>query len=168
MAIDPIITESYFKPITNAATGRVAFQVKADDGTTKTVECGSTGLRDLSGMFPAGAVTSGRVLVERAGNTVTWYFQAVNLPAGATAAHTILENNTLLSPFMPQYQSQVATMSNGTEIARLVVGAAGTVRIDYGEAGYTYTGVVTFTARNNGAGWPTTLPGVADGQPVAV
>lgn len=163
MAIDPIITESYFKPITNAATGRVAFEVKGVDGTTKTVENGDTGVRDLSGLFNAGKVTSGRVLVRRIGNVVTWTLVSLNLAGPVASVHDLI-GNTGLAGFMPDYLAAASLMQSEAEHARLITGT-NSLSIHYGMAGVNYVGVLTYVT---GKAWPTALPGVADGQPVSV
>lgn len=164
MAIDPILTESYFKPITDATTGRVAFEIQAGTGKT-TVECGNTGLRDLSGMFVTGKVTSGRVLVQRIGNTVTWYLVNLNLASGVTTVHNVIPGGGNLARMVPPYTATEALMQSEAEHARLVIGIGGSLDIHFGISGVNYTGVITYTTN---MAWPAALPGVADGQPVAV
>lgn len=166
MAIDPIVTESYFKPIINATTGRVAFQVKGEDGATKTVEVGDSGIRDLSGLFITGTVASGRILAQRIGNTVTWYFINVTLQAGALPTGKIMEGPGTFSEFLPAFASHTApAITNGAgESVRLLVSGTG-ITIQYAKAGPAYVGTVTYVTTK---AWPTTLPGVANGQPVAV
>ena len=166
MAIDPIITESYFKPIVTAATGRVAFQVRGEDGATKTIECGDSGIRDLSGLFIAGATASGRLLVQRSGNTVTWYFINIVLNSSAAGSGKILEGPGALSEFLPTYGSHSApsiTSASGDSVRLLISGTGATIQ--YAKAGTVYVGTMTYVTTKP---WPTTLPGVANGQPVAV
>lgn len=155
-----LITRAEVTSITTAATGRKAFTL---DGAT--IELGDTGLRDLSGMFVAGKVASGRALVRRAGNTVTWFFAGVNLAAGTTNNETIINIDSNVAQFAPKYTAGSTVLAGGTEIARVVANASGSVSVLDGLPGYSYTGSLTYLTDKT---WPATLPGVADGQPIGV
>lgn len=156
-----LITRAEVTSAATAATGRKTFTL---DGST--FELGDTGLRDLSGTFAAGKVASGRVLVRRERNTVTWFFVGVTLAAGATTAETILANSDAsLTPFAPPYTTNATVMSSATAQARLMANASGSIAVHYGAAGFAYSGSITYLTNK---AWPTTLPGVADGQPVGV
>lgn len=144
------------------ATGRKTLTVNG--GTA--IELGDTGLRDLSGMFAAGKVASGRVLVRRQGNLVTWYFVDLKLATGATSAETILTNGDgSLTPFGADYQTHSTAMINASTFARLMVTGTSSIAVHYGVAGVGYSCTITYLTSKP---WPTTLPGVANGQPVGV
>lgn len=155
-----MISRAEVTSITTPATGRKALVL---DGTT--IELGDTGLRDLSGMFVAGKVSSGRLLVKRVGSTITWYFINVQIASNATHPWDILATSTPISWFAPEANSYWPVMSNGTDTGRISINGLGAVAIHYGEPSHTYTATVTY---NTSRPWPTTLPGVADGQPVGV
>lgn len=151
-----LISRAEVTSITTTATGRKALTL--DGGT---IELGDTGLRDLSGLFTAGKVTSGRVLVQRIGNVVTWQFDLVTLPADAVHPWAIITNATALSGVLPTVGTHTVpaiTVAGGA--VRLVVEANGTVSIYYGIPATAYLGVLTYVTTKP---WPTTLPGVADG-----
>lgn len=155
-----LITRAEVNSITNVDTGRKALVL---DGTT--IELGNTGLRDISGMFKAGAVSSGRITVRRVGSVVTWHFNAVQISASAVHPWDILPASDSLLPFAPEKNIYEGSMATATDTGRILIDAAGGVSIHYGEPSHAYTGVVTF---NTSRGWPSTLPGVVDEQPVRI
>lgn len=155
-----LITRAEVTSITDATTGRKALVL---DGST--LELGKTGLRDLSGMFVAGSVLAGKIRVQRVANTITWYFSAVQIAANATHPWPVIAASPTMAAFAPEINTYEAVMSNATDTGRIYLAGNGEVSIHYGEPSQTYTAVVTF---NTARAWPTTLPGVADGQPVGV
>lgn len=157
-----LITRAEVTSILTPATGRKALVI---DGAT--IELGNTGIRDLSGIFDAGKVSAGKATVQRIGNTVTWMLEPVTLPAGATHPWVIISNTGgRLNGFLPTVlQARSTLITTGLAPVRFVVGANGNVEIHYGVASSSYAGTLTFVTE---AAWPTTLPGVANGQPVGV
>lgn len=157
-----LITRAEVTSIFNPAAGRVALIL---DGTT--VELGNTGWRDLSGQL--NPLVTGRVLVRRALDTVTWEFINIVLAAGATSAQNIFAGmpGSLVEPFLPDRHTYEAVKSNATLEGRFAVLSNGSPRLDYATVGAGYSGQVSFPVRGSRT-WPGTLPGVADGQPVAV
>lgn len=144
------------------ATGRKTLTVNS--GTA--IELGDTGLRDLSGMYQAGAVSSGRVLVHRVGNVVTWIFENVLLASPATHPWTIFASSSALSGFVHDVSAQSTTAMAGTSgQARILVNPSGSVQFHYGQSTIAYVATITFVTTKP---WPTALPGVANGQPVGV
>jgi len=156
-----LITRAEVTSITDATTGRKALVL---DGAT--LELVDTGIRDLSGLFTAGNVASGRVLVQRTGRTVTWTLVSLNLAGSVASVWSILANTAgRFDGFKPTYTAAATLMQSEAEYARIMVNGSGSVDIHYGAAGVNYVGTITYTTT---APWPTTLPGVADGQPVGV
>ena len=154
-----MISRAEITSITDATTGRKALVL---DGTT--IELGDTGLRDLSGMFVAGSVESGRVLVQRVGNVVTWTLSSVKVPAGTTTIWKVLESAEF-SGLLPPVLAFAPMMGTSTNTSRVVLTPAGKLELHYTINATTYTGVLTFQSHQ---AWPTALPGVANGQPVGV
>jgi hypothetical protein len=156
-----LITRAEVTSIITPASKRRALVI---DGVT--IELGDTGPRDLSGMITN--VVSGRLLVQRVGQATTYSVVNIQTPESmAGQAVTILPGSALnMSPFRPFYTVNAAHLagSNG-QMARLVVAASGAVQIHYAQPGVSYSGALTFV---NSAGWPATLPGVEDGQPVVI
>lgn len=156
-----IVTRADITSITDATTGRKALVL---DGST--IELGKTGMRDVSGLFVADHVTSGRVLVERVGNLVTWTLVGLNLKGPVTSVWSVLANTAgRFDGFKPVYTQAATIMQSDAELARLMINGSGSVDIHYGAAGVNYPGQITYTTTQP---WPTVLPGVADGQPVGV
>lgn len=153
-----LITRAEVTSITKVETGRKALVL---DGAT--IELGDTGLRDLSGLFIADKVLSGRVLVKRVASTVTWYFISVQIASNATHPWDIISTSTALAQIAPEANIYQPVMSNATDTGRILISGLGAVSVHYGEPSQTYTASVTY---NTSRPWPTTLPGVADGQPV--
>jgi len=150
--------------ITSAATTATGRKALVLDGST--LELGDTGWRDLSGSLDA--LVSGRVLVRRQAGRVTWNFINILLASGASAtAQNILTTDALRDPFLPDYVAYAPVKVNATVEGRFSVLVSGSPRLDYATVGAVYSGTVSFPVRGSGA-WPTTLPGVADGQPVGV
>lgn len=155
-----LISRAEVTSITAATTGRKALVL---DGAT--LELGDTGIRDLSGMFDASTVASGRLLVQRIGNTVTWTLISLNLAAGVTSIWSLMTNANLAGMMPPGSYSEAAVlMQSDTESARFIVGN-NNVAIHFGISAVNYVGTLTYLTNK---AWPTTLPGVADGQPVGV
>ncbi|NUU30836.1 hypothetical protein [Arthrobacter sp. C9C5] len=155
-----LITRAEVTSISDVTTGRKALVL---DGNT--LELGTTGLRDLSGMFKSGSVLGGRVIVRRTGSTVTWHFIGVQIAANATHPWEIITASSALLPFAPEVNIYEAAMSNGSDTGRILIDAAGAVSVHYGEPSNSYTAVITF---NTGRSWPSSLPGVVNGQSVGV
>jgi hypothetical protein len=156
-----LITRADVTSIIDATTGRKALVL---DGVT--LELGDTGIRDLSGMFTAGQVSAGRVLVQRTGNVVTWQFINVTLPSNAVHPWAIISNATALAGVLPEvgtFTTPAITVTGAS--VRLVVESNGVVSIYYGKPATAYLGVLTYVTTK---AWPTTLPGVANGQPIGV
>lgn len=153
-----LISRAEVTSITTSATGRKALTL---DGST--IELGDTGWRDLTGLYTAGKVTSGRVLVRRMGNVVTWNLQSLNLAGPVASTHDFINSSTLAG-FMPEYLSAGVLMQSDSELARLVVGT-NTLSVHYGIEAVNYIGGLSYVTYK---AWPTTLPGVADGQPVGI
>lgn len=153
-----LITRAEITSITTPATGRKALVL---DGAT--IELGDTGMRDLSGMFVAGKVASGRLLVQRVGNTVTWTLVPLKLAGPVGTVHDIVKSSTLTG-FMPRYAAATTMLQSDAEQARLITISDG-LSIHYGLADVNYSASFTYITTN---AWPTTLPGVADGQPVGI
>lgn len=153
-----LITRAEVTSITTTATGRKALTL---DGST--LELGDTGWRDLSGSLHA--QVTGRILVRRQAGRVTWNFINVVIQSGGSATAQNLFGNTdaLRDPFLPDTVAYVMAAST----ARFSILAAGSPRLDYATIGGGFSTTVSFPVRGTGA-WPTTLPGVADGQPVGV
>lgn len=157
---DTLISRAEVTSIINDTSGRKALVI---DGAT--IELGNTGWRDLSGSLNS-LVASGRILVRRQGNTITWSFINIVLASGASTTAQNLFNTTpdsLRDPFLPDQHAYAMAAST----ARFSVLSAGSPRLDYATVGGGYSMTVTFPVRGTGA-WPATLPGVADGQPVGV
>ena len=154
-----VITRADVTSITTPATGRKALVL---DGTT--IELGDTGLRDLSGMFVAGSIESGRILVQRVGNVVTWTLSSVKVPTGVTTIWKVLES-TAFSGLLPPVLAFAPMMGTSTNTSRVVLTQSGKLELHYSINATTYTGVLTFQSYQ---AWPSALPGVANGQPVGV
>jgi hypothetical protein len=156
-----LITRAEITSVAGATTGRKALVL---DGST--LELGDTGWRDLSGSLDT--LVTGRVLVRRQAGRVTWNFINIMMASGAsTSAQNILTTDALRDPFLPDYVAYEPVKVNATVEGRLSVLVSGSPRLDYATIGAAYSGLVSFPVRGSGA-WPTTLPGVADGQPVGV
>lgn len=156
-----LITRAEVTSVTTPTTRRKALVLDGD-----TIELGNTGLRDLSGLFTAGSVASGRVLVQRIGNTVTWTLVSLNLAGAVPSVHNILANTSgRFDGFKPSYTMASVLMQSSSILGRLMINGSGSVDIHYGTGGVAYPGEITYQTN---APWPTTLPGVADGEPVGV
>lgn len=156
-----LLSRAEINSITTPATGRKALVL---DGTT--IEVGNTGLRDVSGLFVADHVASGRILVQRIGNTVTWSLIGVNLAGSVSSVWSLLANPAgRFDSFRPAYTAAAALFESKTSSARLIINGSGSVDIHYGQAGLGYGGSISYVTNNP---WPATLPGVADGQPVGI
>ena len=157
-----LITRAEVTSISVPATGRKALVL---DGTT--IELGDTGWRDLSGSLSP-MVTAGRVLARRHQGTVSWLFINIILASTATVAQSLFSATPgLVEPFLPDQHTYEAVKSNATVEGRFAVLSGGSPRLDYATPGAGYNGKLSFTVRGSGS-WPSTLPGVADGQPVNV
>lgn len=158
-----LITRAEVTSVITPTVGRTALVL---DGATR--EIGDTGLRDLSGLFEPGSVTSGQVKVRRIGYVIEWQFINIVLPTSAQG-QTIMSNAGVaagaLTAFLPAAGDRLAVGLIGSDTARARVSVAGTIQIQYGEAAVVWNATVTFLAER---AWPTSLPGVADGQPVGV
>lgn len=158
-----LITRAEVTSIITPATGRRALVL---DGAT--IELGDTGLRDLSGLFEPSTVVSGSVRVWRIGNMVEWQFVNIVLPTSAQG-QTIMSNAGqaagALTPFLPPTGDAVSTGLLGSDTARARVSSGGVIQIQYGEAGVAWNMSAIFVTNR---AWPTTLPGVVNGQPVGV
>ena len=79
---------------------------------------------------------------------------------------SILDGPSVISEFLPTYASHTTPSITGAtgDSVRLLVSGTG-VAIQYAKSGPVYVGSLTYTTSKP---WPTTLPGVVNGQPVAV
>lgn len=118
-----------------------------------------TGLRDVSSMFIAGRVTSGRLLVSRKHDVVRWFFDAIVLPPAADGLSWQLLNAADFQPFRPLFTTaQGYRLNTAGDTVRLSSAAAGGLFVQFAKSGSAISTVLeTYTE----AGWPTTLPGVA-------
>ncbi|MDA4893040.1 hypothetical protein PFZ55_39880 [Streptomyces sp. MS2A] len=160
-----LITRAEFTSIITPASGRRALVM---DGAT--IELGDTGARDLTGVLVPGAITAGRLLVHRIGSWVTWYVIGIQLPAAAEGTAWTLLPSTVegIAGFRPLYTEQEAVLvSSANDVARLTVANNGSFIIQLAKTGpgRVYSGQIAHVCV---AGWPSVLPGVADGQPVGV
>jgi len=163
-ASNTLITRAQVTSVLTPATGRKALVL---DGST--IELGDTGQRDISGLFIAGRVTSGQVVVQRVGNVVTWIFNAVLFPAEVISSGWQILDGTpgTFAAFTPEYGAMTTSLiQSSTEYhARAVVPPSGNVAFHYAESGQAWTGSLSFITSRP---WPTSLPGVVRGQPVGV
>lgn len=152
-------SEDDFKFIETAATGRRALQLPS--GTT--IELGDTGIRDLSGLFVAGTVQSGRLLSRRVGNIVQIIFD--NLKVTAAVAGTNVKIHDLASGFRAPYPETEAFNTGATAPQGRLSSAGAGVYVQFANSTFTYATILTYVTSD---AWPATLPGVADGQPIGV
>jgi hypothetical protein len=159
-----IWSEDDFKFIETTATGRRALQLPS--GTT--LELGDTGIRDMSGNFIAGTVASGRLLVRRNGQLVTWIFDQLKVAASQNNLNSRIMDLLAvpgLSAFRPPYTESEAYNSGKTATQGRIAIAANGVYVQFADPTLTYTLMVSYITND---AWPSALPGVADGQPIGV
>lgn len=154
-----MISRAEVNSIITPETGRKALVL---DGTT--IELGDTGLRDLSGLFVPGNVASGRLMVRRVGNMVTWLLNPITLAGEVATVWNLISDPLVLRGFGSEYTQAVPLMQSESEHARLLA-SRNAVEIHYGIAGVGYRGTLSYLTTET---WPASLPGVADGQPVGV
>lgn len=160
MAVDPILTESYFKPITGTDNGRVAFQIQTGAGRTTTLECGYTGVRDITGLMAN--LTSGTVTVARDGYTVTYTFEDVKVSVASATLRASAADG--LSMFYPAAGTVSGPVSQVNALAaRVAITSTGILKLYNTSTTDGHNGTLTFTTSN---AWTPTLPGVARGTGV--
>lgn len=152
-----LITRAQITSITTPATGRKALVL---DGAT--IELGDTGIRDVSGLFIAGTVASGRLLFRRTGNLVTIILVALKTAQTATNLKIIDVGGV---GFRPPYSKAEAYIEGGTTQQSRITAAGNGIYVQLANSAFTYTAMLEFVTSD---AWPTTLPGVADGQPIGV
>lgn len=135
------------------------------DGVT--LDTGSfTGIRDITGLLMPGQVTSGRLLVARKDFQVFWVFDNLVLPAASSGLSWQILDGPTLQSFRPFYRSTMdfKAASDG-HVFRLAVTPDADVFVQFAMPARAISTVFeTFTQ----AGWPSVLPGVADGEPVVI
>ena len=157
-----LVTRAEVNSISTPATGRKALVL---DGAT--IELGDTGWRDLSGSL--NPLVTGRILVRRQAGRITWNFINIVLATGASTAQNLFNAtvDTLRDSFLPDSNAYEGIHANATQTGRFSVLTSGSPRLDYATPTTGYSAMVSFPVRGTGT-WPSTLPGVADGQPVGV
>lgn len=153
-----LVTRAEVDSVINAANGRKALVI---DGAT--IELGDTGPRDLSGLFIAGTVQSGRLLSRRIGNVVTLIFD--NLKVTAAVSGTNVKIHDLASGFRALYTKAEAYNTGATAPQGRLASAGAGVYVQFANSTFTYATQMTYVTSDP---WPATLPGVADGQPIGV
>lgn len=161
-----LITRAEFDSSAVAGTGRKLLTV---DGLT--IDVGDTELRDVTGTMNTAGITSGRLLLARVGDLVQLFLVDLIVAAGAPSS-LVVQNQarTNQGGFYPKYGvtgRAVATSGSGT-----ASGGAGADLFVNTQLGIVLHGVtpgVTYQAAvawRTDAGWPSGLPGVADGQSI--
>lgn len=155
-----LISRNDIDVITDKTTGRIAWVVKASDGTHATVERGYTGIRDVTGLMTG--MTAGKVTVARDGSTVVIRFDDVK----ASAAQQVLTGTTPanMSAFYPESGTLAGPLVRANTLAeKIAITSGGILKLYNSSTTDGYSGVLTFVTNK---AWPTTLPGVADGTGV--
>lgn len=146
--------------IVDKTTGRIAWVVKAADGTHATVDRGYTGVRDITGILTG--IISGTVTVARDGSTVSYVFQDLKLAAASqTLAATTPTDMSMFFPATGTAGTSAAQANNLS--ARITITAGGILKIYNTSLTDLHNGVLTFTTTRT---WGTNLPGVAQGTGV--
>jgi hypothetical protein len=146
--------------IVDKTTGRIAWVVKASDGTHATVERGYTGIRDITGLMTG--ITAGKVTVARDGATVTFRFDDVKATAAQQVFTAAAPAN--MSVFYPEVGTLAAPLIRANTLAeKLAITSGGVVKLYNSSTTDGYSGIISFTTNK---AWPTTLPGAADGTGV--
>lgn len=163
-AKDTLISRADLNSVSTPATGRQLITV---DGLSNDA-ASWTGLRDISGLLVSGRTTAGRLLVGRKDEHVVWVFAGLTLASNATGSWQLVDSTgaNSLQQFRPFYtETHDYLASSAGDLMRLAVNANATVNVNFAKPGLVINTVVhTFTM----AGWPTTLPGAADGQSVVI
>lgn len=130
-------------------------------------ECGSTGERDITADLVSGTVASGRLLIRRIRNTVALRFDNLVLASGDGTTNITIRNASSTGPilaFRPGYfEWKSLKVSPGGHAVRINVSPQMTIQVQFGLAGATMHGTLMWLTE---AGWPSSLPGVADGEPI--
>lgn len=163
-----IITRNELTSTKNTATGRKTLTVDGDS-----VDIGSTGMRDLSGLMNTTYIESGRLLISRTEKQVQLHIFDLILASGAPAAVTLLTNDRPnMASFRPAYPvtgRAIAAEGNMTSLrapsADVAVNRNSGVVLYGAAAGEKYQASLCWETSNV---WPGTLPGVADGDPIGV
>lgn len=153
-----LITRAQITSITTPATNRKALVL---DGAT--IELGDTGIRDVSGLFVAGTVLSGRLLLRRVGNIVQIIF--ADLKVTAAVSGTNVKIHDLASGFRAPYSEAEAYNTGAAAPQGRLASAGAGVYVQFANSTFTYATVLTYVTSD---AWPSSLPGVADGQPIGV
>lgn len=155
-----LLTRNDVDFIVDKTTGRIAWVVKASDGTHATVERGYTGVRDITGLLTG--VTSGTVTASRDGSTVTITFQDLKV---AAASQTLAATTPAdMSMFYPATGVIGAPTSAANTISiRAAMTSGGILKLYNTSTTDLHNGVLTFHTTR---AWGTALPGVAQGTGV--
>ena len=155
-----LLTRNDLDFIVDKTTGRIAWVVKASDGTHATVERGYTGVRDVTGLMTG--ITSGTVTCARDGSTVTYTFEDVKLAAASqTIAATTPANMAMFYPTTGVIATAVSQLN--TSAVRAAITSGGILKFYNTSTTDVHNGTLTFTSNNV---WGTTMPGVARGTGV--
>lgn len=155
-----LLTRNDLDFIVDKTTGRIAWVVKAADGTHATVERGFTGVRDITGLLTG--ITAGTVTCSRDANTVSITFQDVKV----SAAQMVLAGSAPAN--MGMFYPALGTISGPTAqanslSARVAITSSGILKLYNSSTTDGHNGTLTFTTTNP---WGATLPGVAQGTGV--
>lgn len=161
--------------IQSTTTRRTALVLADAAGVvTGTHEIGSTGRRDVSGLATMTWLDSGRFVLMRTGQRVDWFGINLLVKAGAPSSFTVFTNDRTNTGFFEPNDYAVtaraiAASGNGTSVTG--PGCDVFINKDLGTtlhgatAGQTYQFHASWSVTT---GWPTGLPGVADGDPIGV
>lgn len=161
-----IVTRAEFTSAATAATNRKLLTV---DGLT--LDIGNTGRRDLSSFLNLTHIESGRIVMSRDGVRIQLWLIDIILKAGAPASATVMSNDrTNTGMLYPTYVATgraIAATGNGTSTngpaADVYVNKNLGIVLHGATVGIAYQAAVSW---ETAAGWGSTLPGVADGQPI--
>lgn len=155
-----LLTRNDLDFITDKTTGRIAWVVRATDGTHATVERGYTGVRDITGVLTG--LTSGTVTVSRDGSTVVFNFQDVKLAAASQTLAATTPTN--MSMFFPDAGTAGAPAAQANTLsARITITSGGILKIYNTSTTDLHNGILAFQTTR---AWGTALPGVAQGTGV--
>lgn len=155
-----LLTRNDLDFIVDKTTGRIAWVVKASDGTHATVDRGYTGVRDITSL--CAGITAGMVTVARDGSTVNFTFQDVKV----SAAQQILFGSTPadMTMFMPGAGTIAAPLAQANTLSvRVALTSTGVLKIYNSSTTDGHSGVLSFTTTK---AWGVALPGVAQGTGV--
>jgi len=155
-----LLTRNDLDFIVDKTTGRIAWVVKASDGTHATVERGYTGARDITGLLTG--ITAGTVTVARDGSTVTYRFDDVKCSAAQQVLAAATPAN--MTAFYPERGTLAVPMIRANTLAeKVAITSTGVLKLYNTSTTDGYSGVISFTTNK---AWPSALPGAADGTGV--